>query len=166
MGIQNIKGTGLDFVYRFIRYDEVNTLVERLGRADIAEAHNLAAALVARSDFGMLDSALAADAVAAAAARLSGSEGAEDLRAMAAQLKELAQRCQQALTAEQRQRRNPVVRTVEKALDTLDEVRRRWRAEAILDALVHREISHERAAVEARRLVDRAKKGWLRQEVH
>ena len=166
MGIQNIKGTGLDFVYRFIRYDEVNTLVERLGRAGSAEAQNLAAALVARSDFGMLDSALAANAVEAAAARLSGSEGAEDLRAMAAQLHELAQRCQQALTAGQRQRRNPVVRTLEKALDTLDEVRRRWRAESILDALVHREISHERAAVEARRLVDRAKKGWLRQEVH
>jgi hypothetical protein len=51
---------------------------------------------------------------------------------------------------------------VEKALDTLDEVSRRFKAESLLDALVHREISHERAALEARRLVERAKKGWLR----
>ena len=41
-------------------------------------------------------------------------------------------------------------------------VRRRWHADAILDALVHHEISHERAALEARRLVEREKKGWLR----
>ena len=55
-----------------------------------------------------------------------------------------------------------MLRTVELALDTVDEVRRRWRSEKILDALVHHEISHERAAVEARRLVERSKKGWLR----
>lgn len=162
MGIQNIKGTGLDFVYRWIRYDEVNTLVERLGRADASEARSLAAALVARTDFGMLDSALAADAVAAAATRLAAAPGADYLTRTAARLKEVAERCQQALKAGQRKQRKLLTRTVEKALDTLDEVRRRFKAESLLDALVHREISHERAALEARRLVEREKKGWLR----
>ncbi|HRI50257.1 MAG TPA: hypothetical protein PLW65_08745, partial [Pseudomonadota bacterium] len=162
MGMQNIKGTGLDFVYRWIRYDEVNTLVERLGRADASEARSLAAALAARTDFGMLDSALAADAVAAAATRLAGATGADFLSRTAGRLKEVADRCQQALKAGQRKQRKLLTRTVEKALDTLDEVRRRFKAESLLDALVHHEISHERAALEARRLVEREKKGWLR----
>jgi len=162
MGIQNIKGTGLDFVYRWIRYDEVNALVERLARAEVGEARSLAAALVARTDFGMLDSALAADAVAAAATRHAQAADAEYLTRAATRLKEVADRCQQALKAGQRKQRTLLTRTVEKALDTLDEVRRRFKAEALLDALVHHEISHERAALEARRLVERAKKGWLR----
>lgn len=162
MGMQNIKGTGLDFVYRWIRYDEVNALVERLAGADASQARQVAGALVARTDFGMLDSALAADAVAAAASRLAAAEGADYLTRSAARLREVADRCQQALKAGQRKQRKLLTRTVEKALDTLDEVRRRWQAESLLDALVHHEISHERAALEARRLVEREKKGWLR----
>lgn len=163
MGIQNIKGTGLDFVYRFIRYDEVNTLAERLAKADGSEARDIAAALTARSDFGMLDSALAAESVSTAAERLSKDAAlAEYLRNTASHLKEIAERCAAALKAGQTQRRNPVTRIVEKAFDTVDAVRRRIRADAILSALVHREISHERAALEMRRLVEREKKGWLR----
>lgn len=163
MGIQNIKGTGLDFVYRFIRYDEVNALCERLALAEAGEARGLVAALVSRSDFGMLDAALAARAVADAATRLQAErETAAYLTQSALQLNEIAQRARAALEAGQKQRRSPVVRFIEKTFDTADAVRRRWRSEDILDALVHREISHERAALEARRLVDREKKGWLR----
>ncbi len=164
MGIQNIKGTGLDFVYRFIRYDEVHALVERLNVADDVEARQIAAALLTRSDFGMLDAALATKAVAAAAVRLAGNSGSADyLNHIAAQLQQISERCQAALKSGKAQRRSPLTRAVEKAFDTVDAVRRRWRAEQILDALVHREISHERAAMEARRLVEREKKGWLRQ---
>jgi hypothetical protein len=163
MGIQNIKGTGLDFVYRFLRYDEVNTLVNKLAVADGSAAHNLAAALVARTDFGMLDSALAHRAVAQAAARFAGTPEVGDyLRDTATQLAEIAARCQAALHTGKKKGRNPAVRAVEKLLDTVDAVRRRWRSDAILDALVHREISHDRAALEARCLVEREKKGWLR----
>ena len=41
--------------------------------------------------------------------------------------------------------------------------RREFWGKSILDALVHGEISHERAGLEARRLVEREKKGWLRE---
>jgi poly-gamma-glutamate synthase PgsB/CapB len=163
MGIQNIKGTGLDFVYRFLRYDEVHTLVEQLKTADADAARNLAAMLVARTDYGMLDSALAHKSVEQAAARFAGQpQVSAYLRDTAAQLAEIAARCQAALGTGKKQQRNPLVRAVERAFDTMDAVRRRWRSEAILDALVHHEISHERAALESRRLVEREKKGWLR----
>jgi poly-gamma-glutamate synthase PgsB/CapB len=163
MGIQNIKGTGLDFVYRFVRFDEVHALTQRLHTADAGTARNIADTLLSRSDFGMLDSALAAAAVAAAAERLAADASiASHLRNTAAHLTEIAERCQTALKAGQAQRRRLVVRIAEKGLDTLDAMRRRWRADAILDALVHHEISHERAALEMRHLVDREKKGWLR----
>jgi hypothetical protein len=119
--------------------------------------------LVARTDYGMLDSALAHKSVEQAAARFAGQpQVSAYLRDTAAQLAEIAARCQAALGTGKKQQRNPLVRAVERAFDTMDAVRRRWRSEAILDALVHHEISHERAALESRRLVEREKKGWLR----
>lgn len=161
MGIQNIKGTGLDFVYRWIRYDEVNTLVRRLARAEGTEARRLALVLTERSDFGMHDAALAADAVSAAAERLASDEDtAVLLRRCAAQLAEIAGDRRAALKAGgPKQGPSPVARALRKAFDTFDAVRRRWHSEAILDALVHHEISHERAALEARGLVEREKYG-------
>lgn len=165
MGIQNIKGTGLDFVYRFIRYDEVHALCERLARANAQEARHITDELLARTDVGMLDATLAHAAVQAAATRhAADATTAEPLRRAAAQLAERVRTCEAAIRPGRSRRQHSSLRIVEKAFDSLDAVRRRWHADAILDALVHREISHERAALEARRLVDREKKGWLREK--
>jgi poly-gamma-glutamate synthase PgsB/CapB len=158
MGIQNIKGTGLDFVHRFIRYEEVDNLVKRLALSDHHETRNIAAELGARSDFGMLDSALAADAVKRAARRETDPDLADYLTHTAAHLAEIADRCQSAVQEHRSNNQHPVARFFSKGLDVADAVRRRWQAESLLDALIHREISHERAALEARRLVERAKK--------
>jgi poly-gamma-glutamate synthase PgsB/CapB len=165
MGIQNIKGTGLDFVYRFIRYDEVQALVEKLALADARAARRIVDELLSRTDFGMLDSTLAHRAVRDAAERFVAEAGlAEFLTRAADRLGEVARGCQAAVRPGRSQQKRSALRIVEKALDSVDAVRRRWHADEILDALVHREISHERAALEARRLVDREKKGWLRDQ--
>lgn len=165
MGIQNIKGTGLDFVYRFIRYDEVHALCERLARADAKEARHITDEILARTDVGMLDLTLAQAAVQAAATRHAADAAtAEPLSRAAEQLAERVRTCEAALRPGRSRRQHSALRLVEKAFDSVDAVRRRWHADTILDALVHREISHERAALEARRLVDREKKGWLREK--
>jgi len=46
-------------------------------------------------------------------------------------------------------------------LDWLDSVRRTRQANQITDDLVHKRISHGRAAIEMRKLVGRVKGGWL-----
>jgi hypothetical protein len=157
MGTQNIKGTGLDFVYRFLRYDEVTRLVERLAHADVSTAHSVAEELAARADWGMLDIRLASEALQRACQRFADEpELVDHLSTVVAQLGAQAER-----SADSRRARSVVKRVLGQALDAFDAVRRRWRADALLDALVHQEISHERAALEARRLVEREKKGWL-----
>ena len=167
MGIQNIKGTGLDFAYRFIRYEEVKLLVDRLAQADARQALAIVDELLARRDFGLFDATLATQAVKAAAARLSADSpdvaAAAALGQAAARLDEIRRTREAAIQpgSGKVQRLGLGARLVEKTFDTVDAVRRRYRADAILDALVHREISHELAALEARKLVDREKKGWL-----
>jgi hypothetical protein len=105
----------------------------------------------------MLDIRLASEALHRARQRFSDDAVLQEvLTSVAAQVAARAQH-----TTASRQRRGGVMRVMGQALDAFDAIRRRWQADALLDALVHQEISHERAALEARRLVEREKKGWL-----
>lgn len=164
MGIQNIKGTGLDFAYRFIRFEEVKILVDRLGQANARQALAIVDELLARRDFGLFDSIMAVQAVKDAAERFhEDANTATALKLAATRLDEIRHGREAAIQPGTSQMHNQslTTRLVEKTFDTVDAIRRRYRADAILDALVHREISHENAALEARKLVDREKKGWL-----
>jgi poly-gamma-glutamate synthase PgsB/CapB len=169
MGAQNIKGTGLDFVYRFIRYAEVNEILERLCRTDPEETPAIATELLARSDWGWLDAAKAEETLRQIAAGLGDHRAATQVRNVAERVAVIARAAREAVEHRTKVGRSGAAvaqRVVEKTFDALDAVARRWRAEAVLDALVHREISHERAALEMRRLVDREKKGWLHRREH
>jgi hypothetical protein len=158
MGTQNIKGTGLDFVYRFVRYEEVKSLTDRLAHASVTQARELADELAARSDWGKLDRELASTALGAAATRMSREVE------LAAYLSDVARSISERPALKDAQapgKSSRFKRWLGKALDAFDAVNRRLKADEILDLLVHQEISHERAALEARRLVEREKNGWL-----
>jgi len=157
IGTQNIKGTGLDFVYRFLRYDEVTRLVDRLAQADAQRARIIAEELADRSDWGMLDIRLACDALRGACERFAPEPKLLDH--LSTVLVQVSARAQHAVASSKKT--STAKRWLGQSLDAFDAIRRRWRADALLDALVREEISHERAALEARRLVDREKRGWL-----
>ncbi len=160
LGVQNIKGTGLDFAYRWVAYDRTVRALRELAASRGEEAVRIARALVSSEDAGLLDVAAAEEAVFVAAARHEGT-AARDLEAAARHLAERRAALEAALRADGVAGAAVLAGAAERALDIWDGVLRRWRADRTLDHLVAGRVSHERAARELRDLMRRQKGGWL-----
>ncbi len=172
MGIQNIKGTGLDFVYRFQAWERCHALCEQLfhGRAtDIGEALR---GLVGFAEFAPLSAAYVRDALA----RFRDTPGAqtETAQAQVGLIEENLRRQVEAVeqgftatgdgsetvTAWQRFLRW-AVEGLEHFLDSGDAVRRRKHADLVYRELAAQRISLDRAVQELQALNKRQKGGWL-----
>lgn len=108
----------------------------------------------------MLDLALAAPAVRAAAERVQAPH-AQELAALADRALERLREKEAALAGAEGRARAAWAGPVEKVLDVWDGLRRRQRADSIVDELCAGRISHRGAARELRDVVDRQKGGWL-----
>ena len=64
IGLQNIKGTGLDFIYRWQTWDKTWKLCQLLESRSAQQAESAAKELASVSDFGLLDESLVLDACA------------------------------------------------------------------------------------------------------
>ena len=160
MGVQNIKGTGLDFAYRWIAYERTTALAARLSRLHGEDALAVASELARAEDAGVLDGPIAIDAVRAAATRESG-DVRNSLIALAEQIATRHAERLAALARVAQGHAGPITSAVERILDVYDGIRRRRRADQIVDELVDGQVSHERAAQDLRDLVKRQKGGWL-----
>jgi len=163
MGMQNIKGTGLDFVYRWISLEQVSERVHQLGSSGPADAQRLLRWLRDHPDYGVLDARLALAAVQQYAAGQPEGECRAEAAATAKQLRGVAHAREQALRTGRR-RFSPlgaVLRLVENALDYLHSIHRRRASRRVFDDLVHRRISHAQAASRLRELTSVQKGGWL-----
>jgi poly-gamma-glutamate synthase PgsB/CapB len=156
MGIQNIKGTGLDFVYRWLALDQTMARLARLG-SDTAVYRELEAF----EDYGLVDSGIAADALATHAEQVHGEaqvlakRALERVRAIHTDKQhKLDEAGEASLLAR-------IVAPIEAILDPIDSMRRRRRADRIVGDLIRHRISHARAAKEMRALYDRQGGGWL-----
>lgn len=159
LGVQNIKGTGLDFAYRWVAYDRTVRALRELAASRGEEAVRIARALVASEDAGILDVAVGEEGVHAAASREEGT-AARDLEAAARLLAERRAACEGALQAGGRAAAG-LVAAAERVVDIWDGLLRRRRADRAVDDLVAGRVSHERAARELRDLMKRQKGGWL-----
>ena len=166
MGMQNIKGTGLDFVYRWESYAQVTTMLRGLEQAQPAAAVERLRQLRNHPDYGLLDARLARDVVA----QLRGQRGASwaeiDGEATITEqlLAERAQARERALARGRSHIRlaDRSLRLLEHLFDTLHSIYRRRAANRILDDLLHRRISHSRAAARMREITVAQRGGWLR----
>jgi hypothetical protein len=161
MGAQNIKGTGLDFAYRWIAHERTTVAAARLAQLDGPAALTVARQLADDQDVGVLDGVVAIPAVRAAAARAAGTIASE-LGAIADRLIERQHRLEAALTAgakRQSGRLGSLRASVRAVVDVYDGMRRRWRADRIIDDLAGGRVGHARAAHEMRDLVNRQKRG-------
>lgn len=152
MGIQNIKGTGLDFAYQWVFWRELHTALGQLG-----DPTRRAAALdtIERNPLG---SALACEAALEALQPHAGEHRVQLL------LDHVRSRRDALLAARGKTRerkQGPVVRTIERIVDPLDSILRARRARQVFDDLATRRISHTRAQAELKRLTERQKGGWL-----
>ena len=163
MGIQNIKGTGLDFVYRWVSLDRVSRTLEELHTADAHRAVDLLRWLRGHPDFGVLDARFAASQVDALARSATDEAVRDEAVACARHLNAVLAAHERVLVAGRR-RRSPiklVLQLIENALDYLHSIHRRRRSNRILDDLVHHRISHARAASLLREITSVQKGGWL-----
>jgi poly-gamma-glutamate synthase PgsB/CapB len=164
MGIQNIKGTGLDFVYRWQAWAQCHAACADLHARDAATFRLGLAGLAAFQEYGLLCEQHVHDTLAVARRSPHGQ--------LAVAQAQLAQICaalertmievhsQLAASREQGLLERAVL-MVEGFVDAGDAVRRRRVANRIYDDLVAQRISHARAAIELQRLTQQQKGGWL-----
>ncbi len=166
MGIQNIKGTGLDFVYRWQAWDNHAAQCIALQAGDGEAALAAAQGLAASTELGVLE----AETVRAAIATVrTGRLGQSDLMlSLLGRIEVNIEAGLQALEAYSNKGQKSdnrawawLVRTVERILDAGDAVRRRRHADLVYRDLVAGRISSSSAAYQLKRLTQRQKGGWL-----
>ncbi|MFQ5643141.1 MAG: hypothetical protein ACE5FQ_05505 [Thiogranum sp.] len=163
LGCQNIKGPGLDFVYRWQAWEICWQACRQLAAHDEASAERGLQALASFQEFGPVCAATVRNTIAA----VRHSEIAQSER-FQNQLQVIETTMQQQLAAAHSQSAghtagwaNRFIHALESFLDAGDAVKRRKRANLIYRDLASERISHARAVIELQKLNKRQKGGWL-----
>jgi hypothetical protein len=151
LGMQNIKGAGLDFAYRWLIWERTARTLAALERSRGAEALPLAESLAAAEDLGILDLSAAEETVRRAAAR--EEENSRPLERLAEQLAQRRMARARDLEVAPGTERSTVRAGLDELLELWHGVLRRRRAARIVEGLCRGQISHRRAAEETRTLI-------------
>ena len=163
LGCQNIKGTGLDFAYRWVSIGQVVAVLDRAEQDPYAR-EDLLRWLGSHGDYGLFDTMLGCRRFEAWLAREDS-----DWEPYRADLERLRQEFLARLEKKRAALRSTPARTlfsrsldvVEPLVDHLDSIRRQRQARRIMQDLFALRISQSRAAVLLREITDRSKGGWL-----
>ena len=159
MGTQNIKGTGLDFVYRWLALAAAQRDLQALTSRDAGQRAGAWQRLASPDDPGLVDAGLVAGRLAGMVPR-SGEEEMHARALAAARGRHAARRA--GLKGRARGGRGAAfLQWVEGWIDFVDAALRHRRAKQVMRDLADRRISHARAALVMRELDARAKGGWL-----
>lgn len=161
MGCQNIKGTGLDFVYRWVSIDTVDKYLALLESPIVEKREEALRALAMHGDYGLLDARHALERVERSMANDPQATTLPYDVALA-RLRDVVTLKNKKLIAKRGKSAGELLRTaIGKTFDYLDATRRRRMATEALEALITGRISHAAAAAKMREIVARAKGGWL-----
>ncbi|WP_437588268.1 capsule biosynthesis protein CapB [Sorangium sp. So ce1000] len=167
MGSQNIKGTGLDFVYRWLSMDRVRTAIERM-QSNASARREVLTFFLSYSDFGLIDlrEALAAVRAAKEQGGAGWAEHANMIEGAIRRLEALDKEKTAALVVTGKTGvGTKVLLRIEQFVDHMDSVRRtRW-AKIVMDDLFAMRIGHGQAALLLREIVGRQKGGWLAKDL-
>jgi hypothetical protein len=170
MGVQNIKGTGLDFVYRFHAWDTCHQACELLETGDQQVRGPALQQLETLPEYGLLCQERlqqTLDQLRHASPPLLASQQV--------QVESIRRKLNESLEASRQLRQQPdqteqtgthpwvnwAVTMLEQWMEVQDAVRRRRRADQIYSDLRWERISRRRAVEELRQLNKRQKGGWL-----
>jgi hypothetical protein len=169
MGIQNIKGTGLDFVYRWQAWDTCWRACEQLRSKDPVTAERGLRALASFHEYGILCQEHVQEVLAGVKhSPVAQNEGFQsELALILSNFEQATKELQEKLKTVQKKAGHfeRVLSAIESFFDAGDAVRRRRIANQIYRDLVDQRISHERAALELQGLNKRQKGGWFVQKV-
>jgi hypothetical protein len=169
MGLQNIKGTGLDFVYRWLAWDACRSACHLLASSDPLTAERGLETLSATPVFGQLCDEYLRETFA----QVSGSPVAQgdkfqlETDGVIAKLERSAASIQtgESTTTKKRNRSKEawdwVIAVMEEFIDINDAVRRRKKADEIYRDLTAERIGRHRAVDELHVLNKRQKGAWL-----
>lgn len=174
MGMQNIKGTGLDWVYRWQAWEAAWKACEQVRQDDPAIVERGFRTLAAFQEFGALSEAEMRRTIGGLRARSETlpSISTAQINALEARLEAQLAQFSSGAEAGQAGAQEPgkgrfaalldrVLTAVEAFLDAGDAVRRRRSADRIYKAMIAEQISSQRAATELKKLTSRQKGGWL-----
>jgi poly-gamma-glutamate synthase PgsB/CapB len=169
MGIQNIKGTGLDFVYRWYAWGACHDACAQIKSARPAEAERGLAALVRFQEYGLL----CEEQVRATVEEVRHKPflQREHLQAQfSVVLSNLEAAMAEVHASLSRVRetgglRAKLIAGIEAMLDAGDAVRRRKKADRIYEDLIAERIGIARAILELQGLTKRQKGGWLAEQL-
>ena len=167
MGVQNIKGTGLDFIYRWQAWELCHQACAQLAQDDKQQSQLGLRTLSRFQDFGVLCSAL----VKSTLAQVKHTKIAQNevFQAELALIEDRFQRSMQNQGDPQQARLHPIVEPIlsfiEAFFDAGAGVKRRKIANRIYRDLIDQRIGQARAVLELNRLNNAQKGGWLRQKL-
>jgi poly-gamma-glutamate synthase PgsB/CapB len=165
LGCQNIKGTGLDFVYRCISVDRVQTWLKRINEEPLQREESFNQ-LAAYADYGVIDARLALEFVAEA---LESSSSPHDSARLQTMKRELESKHLTLLTKLGGSQRVALwarmLGVIEPVFDHLDSVRRRRRADLAMSQFIKGKTSLSATVIDLRDVVARQKGGWLAKDV-
>ncbi len=168
MGAQNIKGTGLDFAYRWISLGKVTEMIPALEAKDERARMDAIRWFGYYKEYGILDCQPAIEALQQATS-LSVNQTASAQQQIEAAIKhvdaEYAKKMEQLGEVKKEGILNHIFSIFEQILDTRDSRKRRKKADSVINDLIKERISHEQAAIVLRDLTKRQKGGWLEHDI-
>ncbi len=166
MGMQNIKGTGLDFVYRWKALDQVCSLLKRIERGKPADRLAALRELEGFEDHGLVDTGLAKAVLAGIPTERIAPDEALLLARTRQRIESIYQRRRADLEATARPSRlSRFLGWCEGWVDYLDSVSRYRESGQVVRDLEGRRIALGRAVLEMRRIYSRQRGGWLARRV-
>jgi hypothetical protein len=167
LGCQNIKGTGLDLVYRWVELDQTLERIDELSQVSSDEFVETMRDFEGRTSFGLLE-------VLEGGRRLTELKADRKTTLMESTLLDRVREHFGELTGERwaeiakdggDEEQNPWKTTLlefaETLLEPLDAIRRRRKADRLREEFIADRISRTRMAIEMQKLVKRQKGGWL-----
>lgn len=177
MGMQNIKGTGLDWVYRWQAWEVAWRACEQLRDDDPGTVEKGYRFLASFQEFGALSDRAVREAIAGLRARIDTVPAISpaQLDALEARVDSQLRQYEAADAAASVEepteagwfaaQMGKLLDFVEAFADAGDAVRRRKAADRIYVALIAEQISSQRAAAELKKLTSRQKGGWLAKDL-
>ena len=163
IGAQNIKGTGLDFAYRWLALGRVSDALKKLRSEHQKRRFEGFEELEGFEDFGLVDSGLAVAELTRMRGTFADNRSEIRLDRVASKIEETYRARVKALAATgSRSLGARLIDWLEGWIDFVDSIRRRRESNAIVRDLIDQRISHGRAAAEMRMITGRQKGGWLR----
>jgi len=164
MGMQNIKGTGLDFIYRWQAWETCFKACENLYHKDPAKIEESIKLLVQFQEYGIL----CQYKVIQSLDDIKNNDWAQR-EEIQAEIALIISHLEAAVKASNNNQNNVRVKNqwmiklaeyIEAFMDAGDAVKRRKLANTIYQDMINKRISHERAALELQLLNKRQKGGW------